>query len=76
MNTGHIKLKGPIPPPSGLLYPSGRKTAFHVYQIFNREGRKIMGGSCGPDPSAALAYVKSLAAAKDLPDATVEIVPG
>lgn len=74
--TGRITIKGPFPPPSPLLYPSGRKTASHVYQIFDGNGRKLMGGTTGADPVAALAYVLRLAAEKGLTNPAQEIIPG
>lgn len=71
--SGLIKIKGPFAPPSPLLYPSGRKTASHVYQIFDGAGRKLMSGTGGADQAATIARVKALAAEKGLTDVTVEI---
>lgn len=73
--TGHIKIKGPFAPPNPLLYPNGRKTASHLYQIFNAEGRQLIGGTNGPDLAATVERAKRLAAEKGFPDATVEFLP-
>ncbi|UTU08765.1 hypothetical protein CcrJ4_gp505 [Caulobacter phage J4] len=71
---GLVRLLGPYPPPSGVYGPHARKTASHVYQVFNADGVKLVGGSFGPDPDAALAYARAQAAAKGYPDPAVEIV--
>jgi hypothetical protein len=75
MGAGHIRIKGPFPPPNPLLYPSGRKTASHVYHIYNGAGGKIMSGTNGPDTAETVAYAKRRAAEKGWPNATVEIIP-
>lgn len=72
--TGRIEIKGPFPPPNPFLYPSGRKTPSFVYQIFNGEGRKVMGGMSGPDLETTKARVLGFAAEKGLTSPTVEIV--
>lgn len=73
--TGRILIKGPFSPPSALLYPNGRKTAHHVYQLFDGAGRKLMGGMGGADLDALITRVKGYAAEKGLPSVTLEIVP-
>lgn len=71
---GLVRLIGPFPPPTGVYGPHARKTASHVYQVFNADGVKMVGGSFGPDPDAALAYARQQAAAKGYHDPHVEFV--
>lgn len=71
---GHIRVTGPFPPPNPFLYPNGRKTESHVYQVLDDNGRKLVGGSFGADTAAALAYAKRQAAAKGFEAPTVEII--
>lgn len=75
MHAGRIIITGPTPAPNPYLYPSGRKTASHVYQIFDADGRKLMSGSLGPDLGAGKAYALALAAGKGLDNPTVEVLP-
>lgn len=56
---GLIKIKGPFPPPNPFLYPNGRKTAHHLYQIFDAEGRQLIGGTNGPDLDECIARAPS-----------------
>lgn len=70
---GLIKIKGPFPPPNPFLYPNGRKTAHHLYQIFDDAGRQLIGGTNGPDLDDTIARAKRFAAEKGLTDPTVEI---
>lgn len=72
---GHIRIKGPFPPPTGFVGPFARTTASHIYQVFDDAGRKLVGGSFGPDPAAVLAYAKRVAAEKGFDAPTVEIIP-
>lgn len=71
---GRILLKGPFAPPNSLLYPSGRKTAHHLYRIWDEAGRTLMSGTCDADQAAALERVKRFAAEKGLDSPAVEIV--
>jgi len=73
-SSGHIRVKGPFPPPTGLLGPNARRTESHVYRVFDQSGRTILSGTFGPDTCAAVAWAKRLAAEKGLPEATVEVV--
>lgn len=68
---GRIKLTR-LEAPTGILGPNARRTASHVYQIFDAAGRKLVGGSFGPDATAALAYAKARAADKGIHNPRVE----
>ena len=73
--SGHIKIHGPFPPPTGLLGPYARTTESFVYQIFDQKGRKLMGGSHGASSKATLiARTKRFAAEKGLVDPTIEFI--
>jgi hypothetical protein len=48
MSDGRIKITR-LEAPTGILGPNARRTASHVYQIFDSTGRKLVGGSFGPD---------------------------
>lgn len=69
-----VVIKGPFPPPSGLVGPFARTTESHVYQIW-KDGRQLMGGSFGPDPAACRAYALRMAAEKGLTDPPVILLP-
>lgn len=72
--SGHIKIHGPFPPPTGLLGPYASTTESFVYQIFNQQGRKLVGGSHGGSKATLIARTKRLAAEKGLVDPTIEFI--
>ena len=75
MTDSTIKIHGPFPPPTGLCGPNARKTASHVYQIFDASGCKLIGGTSGPDTAFAIARAKKYAAEKGLIDPEIIMVP-
>lgn len=69
---GRVKLTW-SPAPTGIIGPDARRTPSHGYQIWNEQGRKIMGGSFGPDREKCIAYALKLAAEKGLPNPELDL---
>lgn len=69
-----VVVKGPFPPPTGLVGPHARRTESHIYQVW-KDGRQLIGGSFGPDTDAARAYALRMAADKGLIDPPVIMMP-
>lgn len=67
-----IVIKGPFPPPSGVVGPNARRTESHVYQLFDERGRKLVGGTFGPDRELCRAHALKVAASKGLDTPRVE----
>lgn len=72
--SGHIKIHGPFPPPTGIVGPYASTTESYVYQIFNQQGRKLIGGTYGPDRDALVAFARRLATQKGMADPTIEFI--
>lgn len=69
-----VVIKGPFPPPRGVVGPFARMTESHIYQVW-KDGRQLIGGSFGPDPEACKAWALKQAAAKGLIDPPVIVLP-
>lgn len=61
-----IQIRGPYPPPAGIVGPHARRTESHTFGIFDREGRRIVCGTFGPDRDAGIAHARRIAAEKGL----------
>jgi len=73
--TGLIRINW-RPPLDTRVYGYGSRIdpGGYIHQIFDGEGRKLVGGSSSDDLPATIAHAKRLAADRGLPDATVEVV--
>lgn len=71
---GYIRLFWFDPPQGGVYGPNARKVGGYHYALWDRDGRRLMGGTNAPDLPSALARVRRLALDKGLAFPAVEIV--